>query len=193
MSKIACDLTTVLKCTTDARRWLQRFALPATKLRKNVKAPSIGCCDSLLLYQGILRLPVWDLNFLFYLSILDVLKELVLAMQFKWKGSVRARTVFPPQLKLSKFPSFEIYTSLYSSIQWISTLSPQFIVTKEKKITCCVSSKYFIAWILTTPFPFSQLWGRRNPTTVLGLQFDALFITQVIVVQEPLVLTNFSI
>ena len=49
MIKIACDLTTV-KCTTDAR-WLQKFALPATKLRKNVKSPSAGCCDSLLLIK----------------------------------------------------------------------------------------------------------------------------------------------
>ena len=36
MLKIACDLTTV-KCTKDARRWLQKFALPATKLRKMLK------------------------------------------------------------------------------------------------------------------------------------------------------------
>ena len=48
MIKIACDLATV-KCTKDARRWLQKFTLPATKLRKNIKAPSAGCCDSLLL------------------------------------------------------------------------------------------------------------------------------------------------
>ena len=48
MIKIACDLTTV-KCTKDARSWLQKFALPATKLRKNVIAPSAGCCNSLLL------------------------------------------------------------------------------------------------------------------------------------------------
>ena len=47
MIKIACELTTV-KCTKDARRWLQKFALHATKLHKNVKAPSAGCCDSLL-------------------------------------------------------------------------------------------------------------------------------------------------
>ena len=47
MIKIACDLT-IVKCTKDARRLLQKFALPATKLRKNVKAPSAGCYDSLL-------------------------------------------------------------------------------------------------------------------------------------------------
>ena len=48
MIKIVYDLTTV-KCTKDARRWLQKFALHATKLRRNVKALSAGCCDSLLL------------------------------------------------------------------------------------------------------------------------------------------------
>ena len=52
MIKIACDLTTV-KCTKDARRWLQKFALPATKLRKNVKAPSAGCCESLLFNKNL--------------------------------------------------------------------------------------------------------------------------------------------
>ena len=56
MVKIACDLTAV-KCTKDSRRWLQKFALPATKLRKNVKAPSAGCCDSLLfLFLSLSRL-----------------------------------------------------------------------------------------------------------------------------------------
>ena len=48
MIKIACDLTSV-KCTKDARSWLQKFALPATKLRKSVIALSAGCCNSLLL------------------------------------------------------------------------------------------------------------------------------------------------
>ena len=44
-------------------------------------------------------------------------------------------------LRISK-----IFTSLYSSVQWISTPppSPQIIVTKEKKITYSVSSKYVI-------------------------------------------------
>ena len=48
MIKIVCDLTTV-KCTKDARSLLQKFALPATKLRRNVIAPNAGCCNSLLL------------------------------------------------------------------------------------------------------------------------------------------------
>ena len=36
---------------------MQKFALPATKLRKNVKAPSAGCCDSLLfiVYNMVLK------------------------------------------------------------------------------------------------------------------------------------------
>ena len=39
-----------MKFTKDARKLLQKFALPATKLGKNVKAPSAGCCEQPIVF-----------------------------------------------------------------------------------------------------------------------------------------------